>query len=91
MGGAATEQEKDELQRFCRRLGDVRVARGMSQRQVDTSTDRTITHGALSRIEHCQRTPNLRSVQALCKAYDMDVIVKRDGTIRIQGTGLGGV
>lgn len=71
------------------RMAQVRKLRGMSMSQVERVTDWGVERSALSRIENGGRTnPSLATVIMLCIAYDMDLLIRRDGRIEIRGTDL---
>lgn len=82
----------DELGGLGQRLRDVRTHRGISQRDVEKLTDNAITVAGVSRIETGDRLdPKVTSLLALALALDVDIKLCRNGTVQIQGTGLGGV
>lgn len=78
----------DTLSEFAERLRQVRQLRGLTTAAAVSLVDGEIAQTSINRFERGARVPELRSLIALCRAYDMDVLVKRDGTIEVRGTGL---
>lgn len=71
------------------RMGQVRRLRGLTMPQVERLTDWGIERSALSRIEAgTRKNPSLATLLMLCVAYDMDILLRRDGRIEIRGTDL---
>lgn len=71
------------------RLAIVRELRGYTMAQVEKMTGKAIERSALSRIENGNRSnPSLATLIVLCVAYEMDVLIRRDGRIEIRGTQL---
>lgn len=71
------------------RLALVRDLRGYTMGDVEKITDKAIERSALSRIENGSRSnPSLSSLIVLAVAYEMDLLIRRDGRIEIRGTNL---
>lgn len=71
-------------------LREVRELRGLTMKQVERKTGGLLDRSHLSRIENGQRTNlSLATLAVLCVAYDMDLLLKRDGSIERRGTKLG--
>lgn len=71
------------------RLAQVRELRGLTMAQVEKVTAKGIERSALSRIENGSRpNPSLATLLMLAVAYDIDIKIRRDGTINMNGTKL---
>lgn len=70
------------------RLAQVRSLRGLSLPQVEKKTGGALDRAAVSRIEAGKTSPSLMRLLAFAVAYDMDILIRRDGTIDIRGTRL---
>ena len=71
------------------RLALVRDLRGYTMGDVEKLTEKAIERSALSRIENGSRAnPSLASLIVLAVAYEMDLLIRRDGRIEIRGTNL---
>jgi transcriptional regulator with XRE-family HTH domain len=76
------------LAQFADRLKQIRERRGLTLEAAAALVDNQISAVSISRIEKRQRIPNLTSLIQLARAYDIDVLILRDGTLDVRGSGI---
>lgn len=73
---------------FGEQIRGVRARRGHSLKTAAALVDGAVTHATISRVENGLRDPQLATLLALARAYDVDIVVKRTGEVVIHGTGI---
>ena len=76
------------IEQFGAAMKHVRARRGLSIKGAAATIDGKLSHVTISRVERGDRDPQLSTIVQLCRAYDVDVVVKRDGTIDVRGSGI---